>query len=295
MKRAPQPSQPPPTRTPSRVPPASESAPAATPVAETPVAEPAPKPAAEKPPKSVRERSEADKRQRFRHGGFILDARVGGTGCMRTHCQGTAGHHAAPGLHLGGFVGFNLFGLIELGLEGGWNTLRPRDVAGRNAMALYGLDPAQLQQAIAADTSLPIPMIDFSSLNVVSATSRAFDVGPSLRIHLIRKGRGLLFVGAGVHYQLWRNKYDTQGGDLSVSVHGASLPLRVGAGAFITRNLALMAEVSYAPAIFGGMTFRLGDQRGLAPFKIIEDATGIKIGRGMPHFWTIALTLRFRL
>lgn len=244
---------------------------------------------------AAQRRTAADKQQRWRHGGFILDARIGATGCLRSVCQGTAGHRAAPGLNLGGFVGFNLFGLIELGLEGGWNSLRPRDVAGSNAMALYGLDPAQLQQALTADQSLPFPAIDFSSLEVASATSRAFDVGPSLRIHLLRKGRGLLFVGAGVHYQMWRNRYATPGGDLRLALHGASLPLRVGAGVFLHRNLALMAEVAYAPAIFGAMSFRLGDSRGVAPLKVIEDVTGIKVARGLPHFWTVSLTLRFRL
>lgn len=292
---------PPPTQAPTRTAPPPSAPPASAPAASAPAAPPAAAPAPEAKPakesvrESTRRRTDADKKQRFRHGGFILDAKVGGGGCMRTTCQGTAGHHAAPGLHLGGFLGFNLFGLIELGLEGGWSGLRPRDVAGRNALALYGLDPAQLQQAILADQTLPFPVLDFSSFNVTSAKSRAFDIGPSLRIHLIRKGRGLLFVGAGVHYQLWRNDYVTQGGNLRVDSHGASLPLRVGAGVFLTRNIALMGEVAYAPAIFGGMSFRLGDDRGVVPLKILEDTTGINVSKNLPHFWSFALTLRFRL
>lgn len=294
-RTTPPPSTPPPTRTapPSTPPPSasppSASAPAAT---DTPAAKPAKD---ESVRESTRRRTDEDKKQRFRHGGFILDAKVGGGGCMRTTCQGSAGHNAAPGLHLGGFLGFNLFGLIEVGFEGGWSALRPRDVAGRNALALYGLDPAQLQQAILADQTLPFPVLDFSSFNVTSAKSRAFDIGPSVRIHLIRKGRGLLFVGAGVHYQLWRNDYKTEGGDLRIDSHGASLPLRVGAGVFLTRNIALMGEVSYAPAIFGGMSFRRGDDRGVVPLKILEDTTGINVSKNLPHFWSFALTLRFRL
>ena len=297
-RTAPPPATTPPPRT--APPPATAAAPPATTApAPAPASDaspaPAPPPARESVRESTRRRTEADRKQRFRHGGLIIDAKVGAAGCLRQVCSSSTGHHAAPGLNLGGFFGFNLFGLIELGIEGGWTALKPRGVAGRNALNLYGLDPAVLQDALLADQSLPFPPLPFTQLDVSSATSRAFDIGPSLRIHLLRKGRGLLFVGAGVHYQLWRNRYATSSGDLTVALHGASIPLRVGAGVFITRNIGLLFEVAYAPAFFGGMTFRLGDQQGLAPFKVIEDVTGRSVTGGMPHFWSGNLTLRFRL
>lgn len=276
-------------------PPPAAPAPAPTPPASAPP--PAPE-SSEKKPAPDGPKDAGEKKPRLKHGGFIVDAQVGATACGRAVCQGASGHHATPGLHLGAFVGANLFGLLELGIEGGWNTLRPHDVAGRNAMALYGLDPAMLQQALAAEKGLPLPSIDFTGLDVASATSRAFDIGPSVRIHFLRKGRGLLFVGAGVHYQLWRNRYATPSGAFRLDFHGASIPLRVGGGAFIHKNIALMGELTYAPAVYGIVGIHLPDTATAAPLKVIDEvakSSGPSLSSRLPHFWGFALTLRFRL
>lgn len=234
----------------------------------------------------------------WRHGGFILDLQLGTIGCTRRICHGASGHHAAPGAHLGAFVGANVLGVFELGIEGGWNSLRSRGVVGRNPMTLYGIDPAVIQQAIAAEQGVPASSLDFSTLEVSAVTSRALDVGPSLRFHVLRKGRGLAYVGAGMHYQLWRNRYATPSGDLRLDFHGMSVPLRVGGGAFIHRNVALIGELTYAITVYAITGIDHPDLSAVAPLSRIEglaQGLGTSLSGGLPRFWTLSLTLRFRL
>lgn len=238
-----------------------------------------------------------DNPRKWRHGGFAVDLQIGTTGCLRQYCSTTSGHHAAPGVHLGGFIGGNIGGIVEIGAEAGWNTLRPRDVVGQNAMTLYGLDPALVSQAIAAHEGIPATAIDFSSLDVITATSRAVNIGPSLKIHFIRKGRGLAYVGAGAHYQLWRNRYTTPSGDLRLDFHGITTPFKVGGGAYVHKNIAIVGEFTYSLAFYtlGGVKHPYFS--GVAPLSAIESqasAVGSRLSSGLPHFWTLAANLRFR-
>ena len=265
----------------------ARSSPPAAPVSSDSHGSPAPAPAP----------ARADDPRRWRHGGLVVDLQLGTTGCLRRFCSDTSGNHAAPGVHLGAFIGGNIAGIVEVGLETGWNTLRPRDVVGQNAMTLYGLDPALVSQAIAAHEGVPASTIDFSSLDVISASSRAFDIGPSLKVHFIRKGRGLAYVGAGAHYQLWRNRYSTPSGDLRLDFHGITAPLKLGGGAYVHKNIALVGEFTYSLAFFvlGGVKHPYFS--GVAPLSAIEgqaSAAGSRLAAGLPHFWTLALNLRFR-
>lgn len=200
-------------------------------------------------------------------------------------------------MHLGGFLGGNIAGIFEIGAEAGWNTLRPRDVIGENAMTLYGLDPTLVSQAIAQHEGVPAAAVDFSMLDVTSATSRAFNIGPSIKIHFIRKGRGLAYVGAGAHYQLWRNRYTTPSGDLRLDFHGITAPLKVGGGAYVHKNIAVVGEFTYSLA-----TYMVGGVKhpyftGAAPLGAIEGQAselGSRLAGGLPHFWTLGVNLRFR-
>lgn len=235
--------------------------------------------------------------KKWRHGGLIVDLQIGTGFCFRQFCRQESGHHAAPGFTIGGFFGGNVLGILEVGVEAGWSTLRPRGVEGRNAVTLYGLDPALLQKVIADQVGVENLQVDFSTLNVTSATSRAFNVGPTLRIHFIRKGRGLAYVGAGAHYQLWRNRYSTPSGDLRLDFHGITAPLKLGGGAYVHKNIALVGEFTYSLAFFvlGGVKHPYFS--GVAPLSAIEgqaSAAGSRLAAGLPHFWTLALNLRFR-
>ena len=242
-----------------------------------------------------KQRTQAERKnpKKWRHTGLVFDLQIGTAGCFRQVCR--AEHHAAPGVHLGGFFGGNVLGVLELGLEAGWNTMRPRDVAGRNAINLYGLDPAALQREISEQQGIPVE-VDFSTLTVRSATSRAFNIGPSLKIHFIRKGRGLAYVGAGLHYQRWRNRYETDGGDLRLDFHGIAAPFKIGGGALVHPNIAIVGEFTYSLAFYvlGGV--RHPDLFAVAPLSLIESASSATTGLtgNLPHFGKFSVNLRFR-
>lgn len=260
-------------------------------------AEPAKPAEPARPAEPTKEKDRRDEVRSWRHSGLIIDLQAGFGGCTRAFCRTEAGHHAAPGARLAAFAGGNIFGVLEVGLAVGWNTLRPRDVAGRNALSLYGLDPARVSEVIAEEMGVPALAVDLSTLNVESATSRAFDVGPSLRVHFIRKGRGLAYVGADIHYQLWRNRYATTGGDMRLDFHGFSAPLRAGGGAYVHRNIAVVAEFNYVISYFVVAAIKHPMLDAAAPLRGLETAApGLATGltRNMPHFWNLMVNLRFR-
>ncbi|MBL9101720.1 MAG: hypothetical protein JNL82_12230 [Myxococcales bacterium] len=235
--------------------------------------------------------------KRWRHNGVVAELQIGTGGCTRAICRGEEGHYAAPGAHLGGFLGGNVFGVLELGLEASWNTLRPRDTADKNAVSLYGLDPEALEEEIAKQQGVPGLEVDFSTLVVSSTKSRFVNVGPTLRIHFIRKGRGIAYAGTGLHYQLWRNRYVTNGGDLRLDFHGISVPIRVGGGAFVHPNIAVVGEFSYSVSRFflGGV--KHPQVSAVAPISIVESTVidaGASLTTRLPHFWNFSVSLRFR-
>lgn len=302
-----------PAPTSSPAPPSPEPVPAASP---PPAADPAlkapsidggdplPEEKKKEPAKTKEEEAEAEAKalrkqpKKWRHNGLILEPRIGLQGCTRVFCAGSQGHDAGPGVHLGGFVGGNIFGVLDVGIEVGWGTLKPRGAAGKNAVSLYGIDPERLEQAIADRTGADFLALDLSQLVVSSARTRTVQVGPALRIHFLRKGRGIAYVGAGIHYQQWRNQYETAGGPTRLSFHGLVAPLRVGGGAFVHPNIAITGEFAYHYAFFvvGGVSHT--ELSAVVPLTVIEGAAleaGSNLKQGMPHFWSFTVNLRFRL
>lgn len=245
----------------------------------------------------LRREDERKNPKKWRHGGLVFDLAIGTAFCTRQFCRKESGHDAAPGFTIGGFIGGNVLGILEVGVEAGWSTLRPRGVAGRNAVTLYGLDPALLQQIIADQVGVQNLEVDFSTLTVTSATSRAFNVGPTVRIHFIRKGRGIAYVGTGIHYQLWRNRYETAGGDTRLDFHGISAPFRVGGGAYVHPNIAVVGEFTYALAYYVVAGVKHPSLSSIAPLAVLEDSAmeaGSSLLKGLPHFGKFTVNLRFR-
>lgn len=287
----------------------STSPPGADPATKAPMIEGAdpvaPESAPEKaaPPKSQEEIEEEAARARrkqpkkWRHAGLIVEPRFGTLGCTRQFCASSGGHHERPGALLGGFVGGNLLGVLDIGIEAQWGTLRPGDLSNRNAVTLYGLDPARLEQALSQRLGTEVD-VDFNQLIVSSAKARAVSAGPALRIHFIRKGRGIAYIGAGIHYQLWRNRYETAGGPTRMDFHGFSAPFRVGGGAFVHPNIAITGEFAYNYAFYVITGVSHPELSGVAPLTIIEGAVldaGANLRKGLPHFWSFAVSVRFRL
>ncbi|WAS94344.1 hypothetical protein [Nannocystis punicea] len=258
------------------------------------------KPAEPKSQEEIEEEAARARRKqpkKWRHAGLILEPRFGTLGCTRQYCASSGGHHERPGALLGGFVGGNLLGLIDLGIEAQWGTLRPGDLEGKNAVTLYGIDPARLEQALSERLGTEVD-VDFNQLIVNSAKARAVSAGPALRIHFLRKGRGLAYIGTGIHYQLWRNRYETAGGPTRMDFHGFVAPFRVGGGAFVHPNIAITGEFAYHYAFYVITGVSHPELSGVAPLTIIEGAAldaGTNLRKGLPHFWSFSVSVRFRL
>ncbi len=156
-----------------------------------------------------------------------------------------------------------------------------------------------MQVAIAEAMGVPALAVDLSTLTVQGASARAFNVGPSLRVHFIRKGRGIAYIGADIHYQLWRNRYSTASGDLRLDFHGVSAPLRAGGGVYVHRNLAIVGEFSYVPTVFVVGGIRHPMLTAVAPLQALEGraaevSNSGSLKSGLPHFWNVSLNLRLR-
>lgn len=265
--------------------------------------------AEEKPAEPVKTREEIEEEEararrkdpkKWRHAGMILEPRFGVFGCTRDFCAGSSKHDAKPGALLGGFIGGNLLGLLDVGIEAQWGTLRPGAVAGRNALELYGLNPATLQQVIAERLGTDIIEVDFTKLTIAdnASKSRAVSVGPALRIHFIRKGRGIAYAGAGISYQLWRNRYETASGPTRVDFHGLVAPLRVGGGAMVHPNIAVTGEFAYHYAFYVVSGISHTEVSGVLPLTVVEGAAleaGSNLRKGLPHYWSFTVAVRFRL
>ncbi len=226
-----------------------------------------------------------------------MEGKIGALGCLGRHCRDTANHNSSPGLALGGFFGFNILGFVDLGLEGAWGQLRPQAFSGRNVLDLYSLDANALASSIAAEMGVPSLPLDFNTLTIGDVKSTAVHAGPTVRVHLIPRGRLSAYVGLGAHYQLWRNAYDTLGGDFRLSFHGVSIPASAGVGYYVLRRLNLNAEFTYDYAAWLAASIRHPDLDFVTPLLLVEEAAleaGSDLKKDLPSFWSLVLSARVR-
>lgn len=269
----------------------------ADPVAPEQAAKPEPEPKSLEELEEEAARARRKQPKKWRHAGMIVEPRLGVLGCTRQFCAGTGGHHERPGVLLGGFIGGNLLGLLDVGVEAEWGTLRAGDLDGKNAIMLYGLDPARVEQALSRRLGTKVD-VDDKQLIVHSAKGRSVSAGPALRVHFIRKGRGVAYAGLGIHYRLWRNYYETTGGPTRMDFHGFSMPFRVGGGAFVHPNIAVLGEFAYHHSFYAVTGISHPELSGVAPLTLIEGAVldaGANLRKGLPHFWSFSVSVRFRL
>jgi len=247
-------------------------------------------------PFEIRLRKEPGKTAKLPHSGLTLEARVGTLGCTGPICRGSSAHDASPGARVDGFVGWNVDGLIEIGLTGGWGRPRPSVTQGQNAITLYGIEPADLELALTeTDSSLDLGLDDLAVRETTINTAHAC-VG--LRVHLVRRGRAIAFVGSGIGYSLFGARYVTDGGEVGLDFHGFVLPIEAGLGVHITRHLALVAQGSYLRARYVTVALDLPNERIVVPVAALDEAdtdSDIAFGRSLPRFWTATLALRARL
>ncbi len=229
------------------------------------------------------------------HAGFIFDGRIGTAGCLRSLC--TQGHGTTPGLRLDGFVGGNIRGWVDLGLAGGWGSFGTSVEANSNLLRLYGVEPAQLQAAATA-MGTPLGFNPFA-LQVHSARMRTARVGPSFRVHLIPRGRGIAYLGAGVGYSTFLADYGTSVGNVSLRFHGIDVPLQAGAGVQITEHLAAVVQFDYTFTRYPLARFEHPQRNMTLPVAFLDTAANASgnasIKDGLPQTWGIGLGLRARI
>ncbi|MBV1859821.1 MAG: hypothetical protein KUG77_15525 [Nannocystaceae bacterium] len=235
-----------------------------------------------------------EKGERLPHRGIVLDARVGAAGCLRSLC--TESHRASPGLRLDGFVGGNIRGWIDLGISGGWGSYGTSVETNANVLRLYGVEPAQLQLAANAMGN-PLGFNPFA-LQVQSARLRTARVGPALRVHLIPRGRGIAYVGAGLGYSTFLADYDTAVGDVSLRFHGIDVPLQLGGGVQISEHLAAIVQFDYTFTSYPVARFDHPQQNLTLPVAFLDSAASASgndsVSDSLPRSWGVGMGLRAR-
>ena len=199
-------------------------------------------------------------------------------------------------MRVDGFLGGNLRGYVDLGIAGGWGSYGTSIAQNTNLLRLYGIEPAQLQAAATLMGS-PLGFNPFA-LQVQSARLRTARVGPSLRVHLIPRGRGLAYVGAGFGYSTFLADYDTSVGAVSMRFHGIDVPLQVGGGVQITEHIAAIVEFDYTFNNYPVARFEHPQQSVTLPVALLDSAaresTGTSVSDSLPRMWNVSVGLRAR-
>jgi|GEM_PF-1853238 len=270
----------------------SSPAPASTPA-------PTPTPRATQPAPSrggtlTATKEPTEKKERLPHRGFTVDARIGAGGCVRSLCTGS--HNASPGLRVDGFLGGNLRGWVDLGIAGGWGSYSASVAQNENLLRLYGIEPAQLQAAATAMGS-PLGFNPFA-LQVQGARLRTARVGPALRVHLIPRGRGIAYLGAGFGYSTFLADYDTAVGNVSMRFHGIDVPLQAGGGVQISRHIAAVVQFDYTFNRYPVARFDHPQNQVTLPVAFLDTAaqesTGTSVTDSLPQSWSVSTGLRAR-
>ena len=237
-----------------------------------------------------------DRDVRFPHRGAIFEAQIGTMGCVRALCDDSR-HAISPGVRLNGFLGGNIRGWVELGLGGGWGTMRSGVAEGTNALSMYGLDPGLLQQALTAQAAGLID-VDLYGLATSEARMSSANVGPLARVHFIPRGRFTAWAGSGVGYHLLRNKYETLAGTVKLDFHGLAVPIEAGLGVFVHDNVAVTAQFDYLWTWYGLAVLDHPDQRSALPVAALQAAANLQnvdLRGQLPQFWTLGFGLRARI
>lgn len=237
-----------------------------------------------------------DPKKRFEHRGIVIGARVGTQGCLGTMCRGGR-HDVSPGVRVGGFLGGNIRGWVEMGLGGGWGTLRPQVEPGTNALLLYGLNPTVLSQALQAQAAGLIN-VNLAGLAVSDASMRVAQAGPRLRIHLLPRGRVGAFVGSGVGYHRLRSRYETAIGPLGLDFHGIEVPVEANLSVYVLPRLAVGVQFDYSWTWYGLAVLDHPQQRVAMPMGVLQLAAqqqSVDLRGELPQMWNLGLALRGRL
>jgi hypothetical protein len=235
--------------------------------------------------------------RKFSHQGFTTDLRIGTIGCLRATC-GDSKHAARPGFRIDGFLGGNIKGWVDIGVAGGWGMLGSNVTPGTNMLALYGLDPYFLQNALGVLAGQALG-INLGALTVSDSKLRTAQAGPMFRFHFIPRGRFAAYVGSGVQYNLFRARYNTAAGPAQLDFHGLAVPIEAGFGVHVLEHLALGVQFDYLWTWYAFANLQQGSTSLALPVKVLDQTARMQSGGSfkdqLPQFWTFAFTLRARI
>ncbi len=246
--------------------------------------------------KHARERKDPKK---WRHKGLILEFMLGTQGCTGSYCRDADNLDATPGFRIAGLIGRNSLGILDFGLELGWGTLNPGEINGRFATDIYDLDPVRLEQLINDRLGIDLAEFDLSQAVTTTAKLRTANAGPTLRIHVLPRGRYDPYVGAGFHYLLWRARYETLSGPARLDFHGFAVPLQVGFNVFVHPNIAVGARFDYSFTYYFLAHLDHPDASGVTIVSTLDDAAiDVTVDnptqKGLPKFWALLFGARAR-
>jgi hypothetical protein len=228
------------------------------------------------------------RRSEIPHNGFTVDVRGGAVGCTGQICK--SGQSASPGGQVAGFLGGNIRGWVDIGLQGSWGALRP-DVADTSVLDIYGIDASAVEEELAAVTG---SATDMSGLTVSSGKVNMASVGPALRLHFVPRGRMLAYVGSGIGYQLYRSRYVTALGDAELSFHGLGVPVQAGLGVHVVRHFAFVAEFDYTWTRYIVANVDTPVESMVAPMSLLQNVTDVDLQSRLPKFWGVTFGARAR-
>jgi len=226
------------------------------------------------------------RRSEIPHNGFTVDVRGGAVGCTGQICK--SGQSASPGGQVAGFLGGNIRGWVDVGLQGSWGALRP-DVADTSVLDIYGIDASAVEGELAAVTG---SAADLSGLTVSSGKVNVASVGPALRLHFVPRGRMIAYVGGGVGYQLYRSSYTTPLGDAKLSFHGLGVPVQAGLGVHVVRHFAVVAEFDYTWTRYVVANMDTPVESLVAPMSLLQNAADLDLQSQLPRFWGVTFGAR---
>ena len=226
-------------------------------------------------------------------GAAVPAADVGVLGCSKALCKSSKSHAADPGLHVGGFLGSNLGGFVELGIAGGWGELQPHVQYGSNMLALYGIN------AQAAETPAAALGFNVSELSVHAVSMKAIQAGPRLRLHVVPRGRLAVYAGGGFAYSLMRNDYTTAGGPVRLDFHGFTVPIHGGFDVYVVKRLSFGLRYDYLWTYHAAMVATHPQQTAALPLSVLDglmaEAGATGMSAVLPHFWTATANLKLTL
>ena len=211
----------------------------------------------------------------------------------------------SPGVDVGGYIGGNIAGIVDIGVEGSWGRLNAGDLRGRNIFDLYGVNPVTLEDVVNAELrsyaggdGTGANQVDFSELVVNgSVLGRTAGAGPLVRVHFIRYGRGSFYLGTGAQWRMWGNKYETELGNVALDFHGIALPAAGGLGFYPIKHLMIGAEFRYVFTHYFLSVIDHPELSTFSPMSLIDQATaeaGSTVSDGLPGFWNASVTMRVR-